>query len=375
MTLKRPYFANLDGIRAVACLMVFVAHIWDYLNNRQSIHPAESWVYTNFIDGLGTTGVCLFFVLSGFLITTLLLREKEARGTISLKNFYARRILRIWPVFFLVVFLGFVVVPLVSGNFSANETGKHLPWYLLFVNNFDQIATGFTGFGNDSLGVLWSVAVEEQFYLLWPIVILFTNKRWFGFIIVLIMFASAIFRKLNVTNTDIITFHTLSVMSDLAIGSLSAWTYLYRQENNSTRRRIINYFLLIILLLLNKILLNEPENAFLGRFFLAAFFGFLIEDQVRNETGWLRFSSAKWLSKFGIITYGFYCFHLFVIMGMQKLNAVLGIKSLSTVVFTAEAIAVFLITTAICIVSYRYFEQPILRLKHRFESLPKTTEN
>ncbi len=375
MTLKRPYFANLDGIRAVACLMVFVAHIWDYLNNRQNIHPAESWMYTNFIDGLGTTGVCLFFVLSGFLITTLLLREKEARGTISLKNFYARRILRIWPVFFLVVFLGFVVVPLVSGNFSANETGKHLPWYLLFVNNFDQIATGFTGFGNDSLGVLWSVAVEEQFYLLWPIVILFTNKRWFWFILLLVLISSVTFRISNTSNTDVITFHTFSVMGDLAIGSSIAWSVLYLKGINSARYRISSYITLILIFLLHNILLSKPENAVLGRTVLAFSFGFLIEDQVRNEKGLFRFSSAKWLSKFGIITYGFYCFHLFVIMGMQKLNAVLGIKSISTAVFAAEAIAVFLITAVICILSYRYFEQPILRLKHRFESLPKTTEN
>jgi peptidoglycan/LPS O-acetylase OafA/YrhL len=375
MTLKRPYFNNLDGIRAVACLMVFVAHIWDYLNNRQSMHPAESWIYTNFIDGLGTTGVCLFFVLSGFLITTLLLREKEETGTISLKNFYARRILRIWPLFFLVVILGFVIVPLVSGNFSTSETGKHLPWYVLFANNFDRITTGFTGFGNDSLGVLWSVAVEEQFYLLWPVVILVTNKRFFWYIPVLIIIVSAIFRKLNSSNTDILTFHSFSVMSDLAIGSFIAWSCLYRKEEYSVRKRIIKYLFLIVFFLMHNILLSKPENAISGRMFLAYFFGFLIEDQVLNEKGLFRFSSAQWLSKFGIITYGFYCFHLFVIMGMQKLNAVLGLKSISTAVFAAEAIAVFLITTAICLFSYRYFEQPILRLKHRFESLIKTTEN
>jgi peptidoglycan/LPS O-acetylase OafA/YrhL len=375
MTLKRPYFANLDGIRAVACLMVFVAHIWDYLNNRQSMHPAESWIYTNFIDGLGTTGVCLFFVLSGFLITTILLREKEETGTINLKNFYARRILRIWPVFFLVVLLGFVIVPLFSGNFSAAETGKHLPWYVLFANNFDLITTGFTGFGNDSLGILWSVAVEEQFYLLWPVVILFTSKRWFWFIPVLIIIVSAIFRKLNSSNTDILTFHSFSVMSDLAIGSIIAWSCLYRKEEYSVRKRIIKYLFLIVFFLMHNILLSKPEDAVGGRMFLAYFFGFLIEDQVLNEKGLFRFSSAQWLSKFGIITYGFYCFHLFVIMGMQKLNAVLGLKSISTAVFAAEAIAVFLITTAICLFSYRYFEQPILRLKHRFESLPKATEN
>ncbi|MGL5889874.1 MAG: acyltransferase family protein, partial [Bacteroidia bacterium] len=368
----RPYFANLDGIRAVACLMVFVAHIWDYLNNRQSMHPAESWIYINFIDGLGTTGVCLFFVLSGFLITTLLLREKEATGTVSLKNFYARRILRIWPVFFLVVLLGFVIVPLISGTFSAAETGKHIPWYLLFANNFDRIASGFTGFGNDSLGVLWSVAVEEQFYLLWPLVILLTNKRWFWFTLVLIIIASAIFRQLNSSNTDVLTFHTFSVMGDLVIGSSFAWSCLYWEVKKTARTRIIYYSILILFFLLHNTLLNKPESAVLGRMLLAFSFGFLIEDQVRHETGLFRFSSAKWLSKFGIITYGFYCLHLFVIMGIQKLNAVLGLKTISTSVFVIELIGALLLTTGISILSYRFFEKPLLRLKHKFESLPKT---
>jgi peptidoglycan/LPS O-acetylase OafA/YrhL len=375
MTLKRPYFANLDGIRAVACLMVFVAHIWDYLNNRESLSTAENWIYTNFIADLGTTGVCLFFVLSGFLITTLLLREKDVTGTISLKNFYARRVLRIWPMFFLVILLGFFIVPLISGNYNASETGKHIPWYILFANNFDRIATGFRGFGNDTLGVLWSVAVEEQFYLLWPLLVLFISKKWFPVVPILIIIFSIVFRYYHSSDNKVLSFHTFSVMSDLAIGSLVAWLVTYRTLTITNTFRISIYLLIFGLLLFHQSLLSNAQYSFFGRTILALGFCFIILDQVINTTGVFRFSSAKWLSKFGIITYGFYCLHLFVVMGIQKLNIVLGLKTISTTIFMAELFGVFLITVGASILSYRYFEQPLLRLKHHFESLPKVTKN
>ncbi|MCU0433458.1 MAG: acyltransferase [Bacteroidia bacterium] len=360
MNAARPWFPNLNGIRGVACLMVFFAHVWDYLNNRSAMHPAESWLYAHFINGLGTTGVCLFFVLSGFLITRLLLHEKESTGRISLGNFYLRRVRRIWPVFFLVVAAGLFIVPLLTGHFNATETGRHLPWYLLFANNFDRLHTGFTGFGNDSLGVLWSIAVEEQFYLLWPLVVMRASRQWFPIVSALIFGVSIVFRHFNAYDTDVITFHTFSVMGDLAIGSLLAWSTLYGPRILTPWGRVANYVFLCVVVALHQPLLHNPEFATFGRALLTLGFAFLIEDQVLYAGGRFRFSSARLLSRFGVVTYGVYCYHLFVIMGLQKLNVMLGWESIGAGVFFVELLGVFLLTLGVAVVSYRVMERPLL---------------
>lgn len=362
MNVQRPWFPNLNGIRSVACLMVFAAHGWDYLNNRSSMHPAESWIYQHFINGLGTTGVCLFFVLSGFLITRLLIHEKEQTGSISLKQFYLRRVLRIWPVFFVVTAAGFFVVPLLTGTFSSSATAQHLPWYLFFANNFDRLFTGFTGFGNDSLGVLWSIAVEEQFYLLWPLVVLLVNRKWFPLVPLLAVAGSVVFRNFHAGQTEVITFHTLSVMGDLAMGSLLAWYTFYHPRQYSPVARAGRYAFLLAVIAIHQPLLHAPDFTVFGRTLLTLGFVFLIEDQVIYETGVFRFSSARLLSRFGVVTYGVYCYHLFVIMLMQKLNVKMGWDTIGTGVFVIELLSVFMITLGLAVLSYRVMEKRLLGL-------------
>jgi peptidoglycan/LPS O-acetylase OafA/YrhL len=98
---RRKHFRNLDTIRSIACLGVFLAHGYDYLNFRTNCTGIENVFYLTFIRGAGPAGVSLFFVLSGFLISSLLFEEKIETGSIDLKTFYLKRILRIWPMFFL----------------------------------------------------------------------------------------------------------------------------------------------------------------------------------------------------------------------------------------------------------------------------------
>lgn len=139
LALKR--FPALDGLRAIAALMVVFFH-----NNGPEI--LQGWI-----------GVQVFFVLSGFLITTLMLREEDRTGKVSFKNFYTRRVFRILPVYFFV--LGLTLVGLViAGKFLTDPPGSELPLYLTF----------FTEFGHGGpYGHAWSLGIEQKFYLLWPI--------------------------------------------------------------------------------------------------------------------------------------------------------------------------------------------------------------
>jgi peptidoglycan/LPS O-acetylase OafA/YrhL len=144
------YFINLDGLRFICIAMVLWHHAPPVAMDQLQIF------------GRGFMGVDFFFVLSGFLITTLLLREARVTGRFSLRDFYIRRILRILPVYFFVVT---AVALYYIGVKGQTEYLTILPYYYLFLSNFltDHIPT---------LGITWSLSVEEQFYLIWPALLL-----------------------------------------------------------------------------------------------------------------------------------------------------------------------------------------------------------
>jgi peptidoglycan/LPS O-acetylase OafA/YrhL len=138
-------FASLDGVRGVAAVAVVLFHFGG---------PSFAWAS-------GWLGVHVFFVLSGFLITTLALREEERRGRVSLRNFYVRRIFRIWPAYFAVLAV-LVAVFVLRDEYAARQIGPALPWYVSFnvdlwpVNNF-------------LFGQTWTIGIEQKFYLVWPL--------------------------------------------------------------------------------------------------------------------------------------------------------------------------------------------------------------
>src|SRR4051812_20885847 len=164
----RVYFPELDGLRLVAFLAVYVFHgglpqLAGWINAAVGVLPTAIRgllpANTGFtIQDNGWVGVQLFFVLSGYLIATLLLREERRFGRISLKAFWVRRILRIWPLYYLTLALTFVAMPLAEGVTASGYGpgfGRHLPWFLLFLGNWSMALLGPVG--NDAISVLWSV--------------------------------------------------------------------------------------------------------------------------------------------------------------------------------------------------------------------------
>lgn len=150
------YLPALDGLRGLAIFFVLVGHVFQFSLNR--------WQSEG--NGFGQLGVMLFFVLSGFLITSLLYRERTASGTINLKRFYLRRVLRLGPA--LVVFL-LVMFLLIALKLITDVPAYELAVCLLYVRNI---------FGRShSLGHLWSLSMEEQFYAIWPLAMSFLQPR------------------------------------------------------------------------------------------------------------------------------------------------------------------------------------------------------
>ena len=145
-------------------------------------------------------GVSFFFVLSGFLITYLLIKEKQLTGKVHISSFYIRRTLRIWPLYYFCVLFGFIAFPVLKSAFGQvpNETAD--PFLCsIFLNNFNAIYNGPPD--SSILSVLWSVAIEEQFYLLWPILFYLASPKQYKFIFLGVIIISIIYRRKNTFRT------------------------------------------------------------------------------------------------------------------------------------------------------------------------------
>lgn len=165
LTSVEPRVEALDGVRGIAILLVVVMHCAMFGTVRADIgeHPLTRTLL------LGWTGVDLFFVLSGFLITGILLRDKERPH--YFRNFYARRALRIFPLYYVVILLLLFVLP----RESATTAAEKVP-YFLYLQNFAWLWPG-EAHPDIARTITWSLAVEEQFYLVWPAVVLLLSRR------------------------------------------------------------------------------------------------------------------------------------------------------------------------------------------------------
>jgi peptidoglycan/LPS O-acetylase OafA/YrhL len=162
-----PQFPALDGLRGLAMILVVCFHC--AVATRSSVFPTANSLY-NSLTEWGWLGVDLFFVLSGFLITRILLASKQERG--YFKNFYVRRTLRIFPLYYTFLAIALWYLP---GAADSVWVQKHQAWLWLYVSNWQSV---FSEAGsNPILGHFWSLSIEEQFYLVWPLIVLFMSQK------------------------------------------------------------------------------------------------------------------------------------------------------------------------------------------------------
>ncbi|MFW5768071.1 MAG: acyltransferase family protein, partial [Bacteroidota bacterium] len=248
----RIYFPYLDVIRFVAAFMIIVYHGYEAWRSWfGEVGFLSAGTYTE-LTGFGKLvnrflgnlelGVDIFFLLSGFLITYILLKEKEKHGKINIKNFIIRRTLRIWPLYFLLIAIAPFLVSwlnVAEPNYLANA---------LFVNNFHAIQTGKWTY---PFAHFWSICIEEHFYLVWPFIIAFVPRRYLLKLFVSLILVSIAFRMYASINMEYpwfaIYLHTLSRMDVLIIGSAGALFYA-RRPFTINLSRFYRYALMIILI-------------------------------------------------------------------------------------------------------------------------------
>jgi peptidoglycan/LPS O-acetylase OafA/YrhL len=277
---SNAYFRPLDGLRALSVLLVLAYHV-----------NAHKFAWLS-----GELGVAIFFVISGFLITTLALREEEEYGSVSLKAFYVRRACRIFPLYYLV--LAIYIVLEVGLNWSDGRTlmVKSLPYYLFYANDFSpylfHIGTPFT--------LSWTLAVEEKFYFVWPLlafVILRRHRRLrFAVPVALMLLPLAI--------RDLPADHALHY-SQLAVGCALAIMLASPRGYELLRRVVQHWWLILIAFVIVHALMN-PYGASAFRVLYAPVVALMIASVVVTASPWARLLATRPMTFIGKRAYGFY---------------------------------------------------------------------
>jgi peptidoglycan/LPS O-acetylase OafA/YrhL len=362
---QKIFFPNLTGLRFIGAFMVFLCHAFSLGREMwgEFFHSSEFSFLAKLMER-GMHGVSLFFVLSGFLICFLLLQEAKTKTRINVGSFFMRRTLRIWPLYFLIVLFGFFIFPLLPGGI---ETKHHLLNYTFFLSNLDEIWFGW----NDSINFLtitWSVSIEEQFYIAWFLLLLLIPafRRGKGFLIyfLVLIVLSLSFRMYFSGEERIIYYHTLSVMSDMAIGGICAVlcfnNYLINKIKTLSKIWIyIIYGIGILTVLFSKQLL-PGSLLVVERLCIGFFFAFVILEQVYAENSFFKADKVKGFYKLGNISYGLYMYHCIVIFYVQLLFQKMEWNT-GVIGFLLFLVSSLLLTVGISYLSYRFIELPFLR--------------
>lgn len=361
----KTFFPNLDGLRTLACLAVFGFHGFLTILPLHTDSPRIFSVFTP-----GNMGVNFFFVLSGFLITYLLLEEEQRYQRIDIPGFYLRRVLRIWPLFYACIAYGFLVLPFLMRLLHvAYHEQASWPLHVAFLGNLDSVRQGQQPTSH-GLAVLWSVAIEEQFYLVWPILLMVLFRGWRPGAFLLVIGISLAFRYAHSTNDFLIYRHSLAVMSDMAMGGAAAWASFrypgFRQRIAGWSRWTITglYLAALALLVVQKQL---PETAVVvatQRIVRSSLFVLIILEQNYATNSWFKIKNNRLLTYWGPFTYGFYCLHPIVfewlVFGTERFH--LASTPLATV---GRVLLALPLSLGLAWLSHYYLEQPFLRLKSR----------
>ena len=371
---QKVFFKNLDALRFVAFLFIFLGHALD----TDSVVIRDSSVYgwvKNYVYIFGKTGFSFAFVLSSYINTWVILEERQQAGYFKPWLYYVRRALRIWPLYFLVLFIGFVLLPLAMELMNEPYVEVGNPWYfILFVGNFFLIEHGWTH--SPIISVLWSVSVEEQFYIFWPfLLILFRkNEKWL-FALLLVLFA---FTTFHYYGTDVnLWFHTLFLLGDICIGAVFAFISFHKNWGfdrlvNLSRNAITGIYVVFGLSLLfyhslfDSGLIPGAMSLIVEKLFYAFILSFFIFEQNFGENSFFKFGKLKTITYLGVISYGLFCFHEIGLLIENRVILYFGWVDNVWVFLTLKPLVAFLFIWPLSHLSWNYFEKPLLRLKKHF---------
>lgn len=329
--------------------------------------PIPDTSFFSFFTQSGSLAVSFFFVLSGFLITYLLLFEKLQRGSISFRRFFSRRVLRIWPLFYAMLLFAFLTPFILKVlNLESSNEGYEPNWIvsMLFLENYQMMLTN--SFPNTApMRVMWSLCVEEHFYIVWGIIIylISLNRIFLLFLscIVLSVVVRIIYNLLGLPFLDL-----FSNLDSFALGAIPAYLLLFKrgiiarveEMPVSAKYIIVGTALLLTFAIPN---LNRTGSSLLPLLYNSLYaLVILITLPVRNH---FRIRDKNIVSRLGTYTYGLYMFHTIFIMLFIRIidDFDLNIK------YWIIAISSLVVTIAVSLISYHLYEKPFLKLKTKLK--------
>lgn len=373
---KKVYFPNLDGLRFIAALLVIVHHIelskgemglanifGNGVDADYQVGTIESVVHV-----IGKLGVVLFFSLSGFLITYLLMIEKERTNTVAVGKFYLRRVMRIWPLYFLIVIFSLFVAPHIDflsiPEYDIATVQAHL-WikaflFLFFLPNLLMVGLGIIPFA----GQTWSIGTEEQFYLMWPWIM----KKAKNKMNVLLTIIGVYLLVLGLLNANLSEGYLYQLarrfwgvfnIDIMAIGGVAS-VLVYEKKEKVLKvlfSKTTQYINLALIALLIGFGVHFP---FLHFEIYGLLFTIMIMNLASNPDSILNLEN-KTLKYAGKISYGLYMYHSLVILIVLKTLQRYDMYH-DYILYPLSVIVSVLFAT----LSYEFFEKQFLKLKKKF---------
>lgn len=362
---SKYYFPQLDSIRGLSFLAVFFLHAFHPQFGAGFFSRMLQFLYSNLV-----LSIDVFFILSSFLLTWLGINEYKAKGNFSFINYFIRRALRIWPLYFLLMVFSFVLVPYTAAYFQVPVTLPPAYYYLFFISNF--YLEGHVYF----LRFLWTLSVEEQFYLFWGLCLFLFQKQILA-CVALLAGVSIVYTIYAIQNKIPHDFNTLTYLFDFAAGILAAFmlhkdNYIVTYFKNITKSNAVIFILSlpVIFFLIFTVLYFSPSYLapwldVLGRYIFIIYVALFIIEQMVNERTPVKLSKQRFLIYTGKISYGLYCFHgivlTFGLVILQKLDF--------TIPVIIRAFLFLAVNYFISAISYRFIEKPFLRLKNKLRRI------
>lgn len=361
---SKLFFKGLNELRAIAAFCVILHHLELYCFREKRMSLANVPFFDYFVINIGKNGVYLFFVLSGFLITYLLLKEKETPSGINIKNFYIRRVLRIWPLFMIVTLVAVAIPWLVSHTtfFDSEKyylklihdadlySTQNMLLYFLFLSNFAEPIVG--------AAQTWSVSVEEQFYLVWPQIIKRVAGKYLLYAFLILFLGIMAYKALHLPYSEYLSRIPLEIM---AVGGMFAYFWYSHKEKIEPYLMRNDLFLVVLALVILTLFFPVPKPL------VGFIFGLLIVFVISERPFNLRNSVLAYL---GTISYGIYMYHpLMVFIASAVANQFFATEDIP------YKLAFYVLTITFTIVisqaSYRFVEKKLIDLKDKKYSILK----
>jgi len=360
---SRQYFPNLNALRFLAASMVLVGHT----EQIKGFHGFKCYFHKfPFLFQGGHLAVIFFFVLSGFLITHII-RSKLDAHRFSVSNFYKKRIVRIWPLYYFIVILGMFVIPHIDVLQHNTEyvdrlsdlTPEQLTWTRIFY--FSVLPNLSLFFGTfEYLGHTWSIGVEEQFYLIWPLLMKWFRNRTMQLLLAVIGSVWAMRYLFGVQEWNVLhTFISVFRIDSMAIGGLSAIVLLHYPK---LKKYLVNRVTeLAALAIIFGFYVSCTHFGEYSDEVYSMLFSLVIVNAAANPKTVIRLEQFRPLGYLGQVSYGIYMYHpITAMLSLLLFNAIRPSYMASLASNLAFYALVFMVSAAVAIASYELVEKPIM---------------